>query len=51
MFKNKKSALDLSISTIVIVVIAFTLLGLALAFITKVFRGTGNYKVPSVIYK
>lgn len=42
MIKNKKSALELSINTIVIVVIAITILGLALYFTRNVFTTIGD---------
>lgn len=37
-FKNKKSSLELSIKTIVVVVLAMTLLGLGLGFIRSMFK-------------
>ena len=40
MFFSKKASLELSISTIVIVILAMTLLGLGLAFIKNVFSST-----------
>jgi len=42
LFKNKKSSLELSIRTIVIVVLAMTLLGLGLGFIRSMFENLGE---------
>jgi len=42
LFKNKKSSLELSIRTIVIVVLAMTLLGLGLGFIRSMFENLGD---------
>ena len=42
LFKNKKSSLELSIRTIVIVVLAMTLLGLGLGFIRSMFINLGE---------
>ena len=42
LFKNKKSSLELSIRTIVVVVLAMTLLGLGLGFIRSMFENLGE---------
>jgi hypothetical protein len=42
LFKNKKSSLELSIRTIVVVVLAMTLLGLGLGFIRGMFKNIGG---------
>ena len=42
LFKNKKSSLELSIRTIVVVVLAMTLLGLGLGFIRTMFKNIGG---------
>jgi len=42
LFKNKKSSLELSIRTIVVVVLAMTLLGLGLGFIRSMFINLGE---------
>lgn len=42
LFKNKKSSLELSIRTIVVVVLAMTLLGLGLGFIKTMFKNIGG---------
>ncbi len=39
---NKKASLELSIQTIVIVVIAFTILGLGLGFVKNIFKDVGE---------
>ncbi len=41
-FRNKKAAMELSINAIVIVVLAFTLLGLGLVFIRTQFKSIGD---------
>ncbi|MBS3135711.1 hypothetical protein J4401_02010 [Candidatus Woesearchaeota archaeon] len=42
MFRSKKGALELSINSIVIIIIAMTVLGLGLAFVKNFFGGAGD---------